>query len=764
VANNRAVIVHNPDADDRFSSKIDRGTGFQTQSVLCAPLVVKGKPIGALELLNKRQGVFDEADQELLVSMAASLGVALNNASLYEESQARAHINEVVNEISAIINAGHGLSETGKIVYKQFCRLFEFDHISIALLDDSKKKIRQWTFTEYGGIENTKQLVRLENSDLARIIEHSQAYVREDITAPELNSERAQDGEIVLVDGVRSTLVIPLIAQAKPYGSLTVGSRQVGAFGQAELNLLEQLSPQLSITIDKARLIDEMEQRTSELQLLNRLSEMLVSTTDIGLIVDTTLNMLPRLLPADVHGLVIAGEDGAYAGLAVPYGFKREKRTTREIFDTFLEMNDGPEPIDLISTKCVPGNMPVAADWEPVTVLTLPILTSQGARGVIYLASGQPEPFHDNLLHIFSLIVAQISAAIANAQLFQQVEQERARLAAILASITDAVLVVNRKGRIVLDNPAAREVISANESQSGRLLTESTDLEALIDLFESVMQGGKPTAEFNLIDGRTFFANLSPVSIAKSDVVGWVATMQDVSHFKELNQLKNDFVSSVSHDLKSPLSSILLAVNLVAETGAVNESQQELIDTVDRQVRAMGQLIDDILDVGKIEAGIDMEMEPCELGPIVTTVADALRPQATDKAIELTTCLAENLPSVMANGTRLRQVFYNLIGNAIKYTPGDGKVLVEAFPYENEMRIKVVDTGVGIPSSDQPHIFEKFYRVSGEHAARVKGTGLGLAISKGIVEKHHGRIWLESVFGEGSTFTVALPISSQNST
>jgi signal transduction histidine kinase/putative methionine-R-sulfoxide reductase with GAF domain len=763
VENNRPAIVNDPVGDQRFTAKIDQAIGFQTLAILCVPLVVKGRPMGALEVLNKRQGIFTNDDLALLVSMAASLGVALNNANLYNEAQARVHINEVINEITASINAGHGLSETAKIISRQFRRLFDYDHISLSLVDDTKQNLRQWTFSEHGSIEYTNQVVRLENSELAQVIEHGRGYVRRDISEPEAEASRYPDSEIVLLDNVRSTVVIPLTAQAKPYGSLTVGNRWAGAFGQAELHLLEQLAPQLSIAIDKSLLIDQLEQRTTELQLLNRLSEMLVSTTDIGLIVETTLNMLPRVLPADVHGLIIAGEDGAYAGMAVPYGFKREKRTAQEILDTYLDISDGEEPVKVISTKCVPGNMPVSADWQPVTELSLPILTGQGARGVIYLASGTHENFSDNVLRIFSLIVSQISAAIANAQLFQQVEQERARLAAILASITDAVLVVNRNGQIVLDNPRAREVISANQSRSGQLLAESTSLDALIELFDSAIKGGKPTGEISLLDGRTFFANLSPVSTGKSDAVNWVATMHDISHFKELNQLKNDFVSSVSHDLKSPLSSILLAINLVAEAGAVTESQQELINTVDRQVRAMGQLIDDILDIGKIEAGIDMEMEPCGLAPIIGAVIEAFDPQATDKSIELSVSLADELPPVLANGMRLRQVFYNLIGNAIKYTPSAGKVHVKAYPAEDEIRIQIADTGVGIPPSDQPHIFEKFYRVRGEHATNVKGTGLGLAISKGIVERHHGRIWLESIFGEGSTFTVALPIYSANS-
>jgi signal transduction histidine kinase len=378
------------------------------------------------------------------------------------------------------------------------------------------------------------------------------------------------------------------------------------------------------------------------------------------------------------------------------------------------------------------------------------------------MASDRKEDLSDDLLYIFSLIGSQIAAGIENAHLFHQAEQERARLAAILASSTDAILVVNKEGRIILDNPAAWNVMEVETSRSDKLLVDSTANETLIQLFESAMRGDKSTGEIPLIDGRTYFANLSHVSVGEAGIVGWVATMQDVSHFKELNELKNNFVNAVSHDLRSPLGGILIASNLMAQVGPVNETQKELLDTIHKRVNSMKDLIDDLLDVGRIEAGLDMELKPHALDTLINEVILALLPQAEEKSIELKSDIAEDLPLIMANMARIEQVTTNLIGNAIKYTPETGTVTVRACQQDNEVRLQVIDTGLGIPTTDQPHIFEKFYRVRGEHVADIKGTGLGLAITKGIIEKHNGRIWLESVFGEGSTFTVALPAYTEN--
>lgn len=758
VTHNQPTISNNARADKRFCQKVDDTIGFTTRTVLCAPLLIQGKAIGALEVVNKRNSLFDEDDQELLVSMSASLSIALRNAHLYEAAQEHTRQIEANNWITAAINRGHGLSGTAKILYREFGHLLPFDHMSISLLDDLKENVRQWIFSEYGGNEQTKLTIPLQNSALAWVIQNNQGRLYEDITRQKTKDKPYPDDRILLEDGVRSKIVLPLSTEKGPYGSLNLGHRRAGVYQQQHLEQLAQLMPQVAIAIEKAHLTDVLEQRTNQLQMLNRLGEMLFSMTELRVMVDTTLSMLPRLLPGNVQGIIVSREQDAYLGVATPFNFNKTEEIIHKMFDAFTEMSEVAVSTEIVYSKSIPGNMPVPADWEAVTTLSFPILTRQGALGIIYMASDRKEDLSDDLLHIFSLIGSQIAAGIGNANLFQQVEQERARLAAILASSTDAILVVNNKGRIVLDNPTSWTLMYADKSQSGKLLSDSTTNEALIGLFASAMQGGKSTGEIPLSDGRTFFANLSPVSTGEAGTVGWVATMQDVSHFKELNELKNDFVSAVSHDLRSPLGGILIATNLIGELGSINEIQQELLDTIQSRVKTMTTLIDDLLDVGRIEAGIDMEMELCQLSPLINEVTDALLPQAHDKLINLIDQVNDKLPVVMANPARLHQVMTNLVGNAIKYTPDKGQVTVKAFQYDGEVHIQVIDTGLGIPAADQPHIFEKFYRVRGEHVTDIKGTGLGLAITKSIIEKHQGRIWLESVFGEGSTFTVALPV------
>ncbi|MDM8519272.1 ATP-binding protein [Anaerolineales bacterium HSG6] len=751
---------------------------FQTHSAIIIPLIANSNSVGVLAIacthLTKQ---YNNPDiQKILPIFGQLLGDALQQT--YNHNKTSHHLHtlthqqktfdstlqqkndelEFLDQVIGAVNVGHGLSETAELIVEQFNNLFTFHHLNVLLIDDTEQNVRQLVFNEYGSHEQQNRRIPIEKSTLPSLLNQPQGRIDYDISV--MDGERlSPDNQVLIQDGIKCKMSVPFKTAKGLEGSFNMGHQETGYYSASDLDMLCKITPRLAVRIENAHLIDAMESHTNRLQMLNRLGEMLVSTTELERIVETTLSMLPRLLPGDVQAIIIASDEGAYLGVAVPYSFSRTQTTIEEIFDTFVEVTEGKLSNEIIFSKRIAGNMPVSNTWEPNTVFSLPILTRQGTLGIIYISTDKEDLLSNDMLRIFSLVASQVSAVVENASLFRQVEQERARLASILSSSTDAILVVQRNGRVVLDNPAAWQVMGVQTTQRGQQLANCTVNQPLIDLFETTIRGGKPNGEIPLTDGRTLFANLSPVSVGEHGIIGWVATMQDVSHFKELNELKNEFVNAVSHDLRSPLSSILIATHLMGQTGTINDSQKDLVETIERKVKSMSKLIHNLLDVGKIEAGIDMEMKSLAIIPILKDTIYALESQAENKSINLLEEIETSLPDISANETRLQQIFYNLIGNAIKYTPDNGRVTIKAFRHDNEIRIQVTDTGLGIPAADQPHIFEKFYRVRGEHVKSIKGTGLGLAITKSIVEKHQGRIWLESVFGEGSTFTTALPIN-----
>jgi two-component system, OmpR family, phosphate regulon sensor histidine kinase PhoR len=292
----------------------------------------------------------------------------------------------------------------------------------------------------------------------------------------------------------------------------------------------------------------------------------------------------------------------------------------------------------------------------------------------------------------------------------------------------------------------------------GRPLLDVVAYEPLRELFEKGQPG---TVELALIGGRTAQVDLVPVTTGFGEPVGLTAIVRDVTLRKTLEEMKNDFVNTVSHDLKNPIAVIEGMATLIhrelPETGRQRERCETILDTT----RFMAELVTDLLDLGKIEAGFDPSVEPLDVVPAVQETVKQLALQAEDKRIAVALQLPDEV-FVMATPGRLKQALLNLVSNAIKYTPEDGHVSVTVSTATTTagaeiVVIRVKDTGFGIPVKDLPHVFDKFFRVRHTSTEHVKGTGLGLAITKSIVEAYAGRIRAESAEGAGSTFTIELP-------
>jgi signal transduction histidine kinase len=225
--------------------------------------------------------------------------------------------------------------------------------------------------------------------------------------------------------------------------------------------------------------------------------------------------------------------------------------------------------------------------------------------------------------------------------------------------------------------------------------------------------------------------------------------------------MKTEFVSTVSHDLRSPLTSILGYAQMLKTVGTLNDKQQMFVERIMRGANQITELISDLLDIGKIEAGLDMEMVPYDLAAMTGDTVEQFKGQATDKNQKLMYHSPTVPAPVLGNELRLRQVISNLVGNAIKYTPTGGEISATVQVENSTVLLSVQDNGIGIPPADLPYIFDQFYRVKTDETADIQGTGLGLSICKSIVEKHQGHIWVESEPGKGSIFRVSLPRLAQ---
>ncbi len=387
------------------------------------------------------------------------------------------------------------------------------------------------------------------------------------------------------------------------------------------------------------------------------------------------------------------------------------------------------------------------------SILGVPLSVGDKVIGVLTVENQiSSRSFGKHDVHLLTTLADQAAIAIENARLFRAAERERAKLGTILHEMQDVVIVTDDELRILLINEAACEAFQLNDTALGQPLAEVVAVQPLIDLFEQRhTEDFVWRADITLPDGRVLQGQLSPL-----EGVGYGAVLRDITRLIELDRIKSEFVSIVSHDLRTPLTSIRGYVNLLPRVGPLTEMQQDFVARVERSMDSIVDLISDLLDIGKIEAGVDWEMHAVALHTVVREVIERLQPTA-DMHYHTLTVDVPDLPPVLGNLRRLDQVVANLIGNAIKYTPDNGSIKVSLQEDDGFLILQVRDSGIGISLEDQRHIFDKFYRVESEATEKISGTGLGLSIVKAIVKKHSGRVWAESELGRGSTFTVLLP-------
>ena len=385
--------------------------------------------------------------------------------------------------------------------------------------------------------------------------------------------------------------------------------------------------------------------------------------------------------------------------------------------------------------------------------LGVPLTVGDKVIGVLTVDNQlSPRAFGKHDVHLLTTLADAAAIAIENARLFAAADHERAKLDTILREMQDVVIVTDDNLHVLLVNVAARQVLQLDDAVIGQPLPKAINVQQLIDLFEQRHSAEFVwRAEITLPDGRVLQGQLSPLP-----GVGYGAVLRDITRLKELDRIKNEFVSIVSHDLRTPLTTIRGYVSLSPRVGPLTDMQHDFVTRVERSMDNIVDLIADLLDIGKIEAGVDWEMTPVLLHEVMREVADRLRPNA-EMHLQSFRLSTPELSPVLGNRRRLEQVAANLIGNAIKYTPDHGRIDVSLYEDDGFLVLRVSDTGIGISLEDQRRIFDKFYRVESEATERISGTGLGLSIVKAIIKKHSGRVWVESELGSGSTFTVLLP-------
>ncbi len=374
-----------------------------------------------------------------------------------------------------------------------------------------------------------------------------------------------------------------------------------------------------------------------------------------------------------------------------------------------------------------------------------------------YASRARGQDINTNI-HELENLASALTSLVSNFDLrYSIIDSERSRLATVLDQITDGVLIANEEGLIQFANPAAGRLFQfANPTRHS--IAEVVRNHQLVEAWRRCQQTRQMQSESVELPAHHQYLQL--VVIPDKHSSGSLLLAQDLTRLRRLETVRRDFVSNLSHELRTPLASLRALAETLQE-GALDDppAARRFVDQIQIEVDALTQMANELLELSKIESGrFALDRRPVAAYDLLNSAARRMEVQAERASITLRVECTNDLPNVQVDSQRLEQVLVNLIHNAVKFTRPGGEVVLFADAADSEVRFAVRDTGIGIPADEVSRIFERFYRVDKSRTG--SGTGLGLSIAKHIVEAHGGKIWAESVEGQGSTFYFTIPVAT----
>lgn len=502
---------------------------------------------------------------------------------------------------------------------------------------------------------------------------------------------------------------------------------------------------------------DVTRRRNRELNLLPEIGKQLSARLDIKDLANVLLKRTAETLGAIQGNMYILNENEKdvrekYEVVLNPSGAAENLMPSEKLIQHIKGTSQGLVIEDAVNDPL----WQVDAGSAIRSALVVPVLGRHSLLGLILLTHEQESYFNNDHLLLLQAIASQAAIAIENAQLYSVVIQEQKKVAAILRHAAEAMLLFDSQGNLTLLNPAGEQLFTEHSVKINQPLPADSGYETFIKLLEEAhLSHMSNSGEVVWPDKRTFTAFIAPIEDG-----GTVAILHDVSRFKDLDRIKNEFIATASHDLKNPLTSIGGYAQLLGHAGTLNDNQKDFVERIQHSVKNMSELVQNMMSLAQSDLEAIQKYEPVELKAVLQEMENEFGIQAKTKLQSLVVALPEGPVQLSGDPLQLRQVFRNLISNAIKYTPQGGKINVNTQIKPGQIIIEVEDNGYGIPAADLPFVFNRFYRVRSGKASEMEGNGLGLAIVKSIISEHNGSINVESEIGKGSCFSITLPFLS----
>jgi signal transduction histidine kinase/DNA-binding response OmpR family regulator len=753
-------------ADTRFHHPLFRA--IPHQSALLLPLILDGDVAGAFYLVWwKTRRTFEERELTLLEDVGRQVGLLLRNARLFEDGERDRRRLRILYEVSERLAAVHDIGQILSMIVHEAVSLLGVEAAGLLLRDGDELVVA--ARTESAAPLMTRDRLRVGESLSGLVVPSGAPIIVEDLT--EDTRYDAANRRVALDLGYRGFAAVPLRAGESVIGVLNVYTRQRRRLRPDEISLLSTFADQASLAIERSRLLQATQAREHEATKLYAITSRLASGLGLEGRLDLITADVLELLSCDAAG--VYGYDADRGALTFRRGLNLDAVLTR---DLVLRPGEGVagrafaerRPVwtrdrlqDSLSYR--PEARRLVAERAPRAYLAVPIIRRDEVYGVLVGYYFEPHDFTTDETRLLSTLAAQAAIAVDNSMLFEETRTQQVRLTQIFESTSDGIMLIDRAGRVAAAN-----------ARAGELLGRAVDIgDALADVLEAApaAAGGWPALLRELpvlppagregdveLEGpplRVLRWAARPTRDSSGAAVGVTLTLQDVTREREVSQMKSDFVSFVTHQLRTPLAGIKWLLELASEDPALPEEARTYVGDSREAAERLIKLVNELLDISRLESGrLTITPAPVDLDALTRDVLAELEPLVAAKGHTVTLAGAG---SVLADRQLLRQVVLNLASNAVKYTPPGGTITVRIEPGAGTVAWIILDTGIGIPPAARPHLFEKFYRADNVQPLETEGTGLGLYLVRLIVEQSRGQIRYDSTEGIGSAFTVTLP-------
>ncbi|CAG0928949.1 Sensor protein kinase WalK [Thermoflexales bacterium] len=792
----QSVLAIEAVADSRFYPLQD--SDYLIRDLICVPLLARNAAIGVLELINKRRGTFSEEDVHLLESVAAQAAVAIENARLFEAEHIRRERLDTLYRIGQAINSTLDADTILERLTDEAMQATQATHGSTLVARPERGSFERRSLRGYSPEQAEKartDWLSLDRGINGQAYQARQAIYVDDVrTTPDYHP---------LIPETRAELAVPIMRSGQVIGNLDLQSPVLNAFHNIDLQFLKALTDQVAIALENARLFEETHRQMEELTIVSQVALVGAAGRPFDETVARATDALSRLWPQASLGFLFIDETGQALRMHKSY-----LNPPPEI-DATASM-----PLDVgLMGRAVRQQRPLrvgdvttdpryfAQGANTRSKMVSPLVVGERIIGVVNVETTWVDAFSGDDLRLLTTLAGQLAVVfekarldaelIEHATLLEQrvqertaeIRQQQARTQAILDAVGEGVVMTDVAGAIQYVNPATvvltgfetDECLGQNPRmwQSGR-----TSAEVYREMWSTILAGETWRGEVsNRRKGGTLYdASLTIAPIPAADKrqlpAGFVGVQRDITARKqaeeemlralekerELSTLKSRFVSLTSHEFRTPLTIILSSAEMLEYYGSVwtEERKTEHLRRIQTGVRYMTGLLDDILIIGKADAG-KLEFTP-KLLDVLKYCHDLIEElELADKGKHTLVfdCQSEAIEAHV-DEILLRHILSNLLSNALKYSPPGSIVQFELVRRNDQVVFRIQDQGIGIPAEDQAHLFETFHRAN--NARNIAGTGLGMAIVKRSVDLHGGIIDVASEVGAGTTVTVTLPL------